>query len=112
MTTFGKELILLSLHCSPFDTTNSPITPSSRLTTTSGSNQSVMSELCCNKNPLLQSPLPLIFLMPLSSLCSPGCFQEQASTAENHRAPAPPLNSLIQPPPLCLRSWIPPFFLR
>lgn len=91
MTTSGKELTPLVLHCTP-----PPHLPtyllllSSALTTTSGSNQSVTSELRCNKSQPLRPPLYFFFSPASSSLFSffPGCFQEQASAAENHRAPA------------------------
>lgn len=62
MTTSGKELTPLVLHCTP-----PPHLPtyllllSSALTTTSGSNQSVTSELRCNKSQPLRPPLYFFF---------------------------------------------------
>lgn len=91
MTTSGKELTLLVLHCTP-----SPPHLSSVLTTTAGSNQSVTSELRCNKSQPPPTLLPFFLPLLLSSLSSLVVFRsrpQQQKTAGLQQA------SRLSPPP-------------
>lgn len=69
-----------------------PRPSSAALTTTSGSNQSVTSELRCNKSGIALPPpclfFSFFFSIPAFLPVFPGCFREQALVEGNRRAPA------------------------